>query len=1400
VLREGSYVGESVRDASGRVSLSFDILSVIPGTEGYFVKIPGSYLRAGKEYALYIEVEGVEIGADGKEVETVERFVISRFFRDSQSDYTVVNVSPFVDGLKPSFILDAGEGVINESKERALLDSVNGAIKSAAEAAETIILDDLSAVTEDITGLPDSAGAFDIVWQSSDQRYLGNNGRIDRPYSSEGDMAVELAAVVEVDGYVYKKVFLVTVLKQRGESSSGFPELKDPMHVSDDNFFGVWNTAQNRWTTSPILRYDKLPALSAVAEQVKKGDYAKAKDELLIYYRNRDTVPDYKLPTGQNYVSAEMMTEKIYGWMQVDNVAGLTTVTPEWKYYTVDLTVSQTVPQGLFLIESEADGSSVEIYSREREDGKYGAYLEVVIDGVKRTFPVIADTYISAGDNQDTNYGGGEIMYSRESYGESGDPPLPNPFGTETRRPYFRFDPGQMTGTVSSIKFSFYARTDSGKDKKVFVFTSGNQKNFVEDEFVWSKHNPMIFNFKNTGYVWDNSITNRWKLENEWQNYGTRLYPVGWLIPRFKSTGNELYAYRALEFMMELYTQQADSFFPRGLEAGWRTEYNCILFFGTLYSNTLTPEVLTAQLKYYYNHVSRLPEISINGAFNQISAQLCGAIRTMLYFPEIEIDGKWKTAKDKLNDLYQTAMNKDGSYIEATSGYISGVVAEIKMAYELVGLRDGSDDEYYEKYLGYYSKLVKYMFDMTMPYGLTVNYGDGPRANNKAFAYNEWVAHPEIDPNRYFEYFYTQGLSGKEPDYTSINYADKAIAFLKSGWKTDDFGAVINANFGGTHSHPDDLSLNVSAYGAVLLTEAGGGSYTANSKMAGIGDQTYSHNTIEIDKKSQKGYDYNSIKVNKPQTLKLATNKIFDFVRAATKNAYTGMNVNRKVLFLHNKYWLVSDYIIPSDNNPHIYKQAWRPDVRNNLTVDPDTKAMKTHYAKGPNIKVAPADPEKLDARVESSYVNNPTYGEEITDYIRYCKEGVTGTQTFDTVIYPDRQGEDTYLDVKRISVPGVSVDKATALKIDFGLSTGYYYSSNETDSKEDELDEKGEKYKPEELPRSTRSFGNYSTDGQMAYAEVDGGGNMSSIALTNARMLKRGNVDLVKSKDALADLGIQWSGKTLKLSTESGALSTAELDILSEKEIENVTLNGAVIAFKYDKDTKKVSLNYTPKPSPPPASAGSNKMGSPAGNNNASNPLVKPEPAKPEPDSGDIFTDISEHWAKDEIMKALDAGVVTPSDDRLFRPDDNVTRAEFAAFMVRALKIPTGGGYDGVFNDVGEEDWFAEIVEGAKRAGIVNGYGDGRFEPNSLISRQEMAKMLLAACDYAGLEYGGADIASLYSDYGDISDWAVEAAAAVTGLGLVQGMEGRFAPLENATRAQAVVVTSRLLSLETPR
>lgn len=175
-------------------------------------------------------------------------------------------------------------------------------------------------------------------------------------------------------------------------------------------------------------------------------------------------------------------------------------------------------------------------------------------------------------------------------------------------------------------------------------------------------------------------------------------------------------------------------------------------------------------------------------------------------------------------------------------------------------------------------------------------------------------------------------------------------------------------------------------------------------------------------------------------------------------------------------------------------------------------------------------------------------------------------------------------------------------------------------------------------------------------------------------------------------------------------------------------------------------------------------------------------------------FSDVpSTHWASQAIKSMVAQQVVTGTSDTTFSPNQQVTRAEFAAFIARKLNLKATGASR--FADVASSKWYADEVAAVTEAGIVSGQSEAKFAPERTISRQEMVVMLMKAYVYKNnttLNAGESD--RPFADGSDIAEWAKPYATAAQKLGFLQGSNGnKLEPHKNATRAEAVQLISKL-------
>lgn len=190
---------------------------------------------------------------------------------------------------------------------------------------------------------------------------------------------------------------------------------------------------------------------------------------------------------------------------------------------------------------------------------------------------------------------------------------------------------------------------------------------------------------------------------------------------------------------------------------------------------------------------------------------------------------------------------------------------------------------------------------------------------------------------------------------------------------------------------------------------------------------------------------------------------------------------------------------------------------------------------------------------------------------------------------------------------------------------------------------------------------------------------------------------------------------------------------------------------------------------------------------------LEKKDPG--EVDVEPLFRDCRSHWAKDYIFRAADAGWVNGTGDGLFQPNGTLTRAMFVTMLAGLSGVDEAKYPDSRFSDVPVGQWYAPSVAWAASEGIVSGTGDGLFQPNRNITRQEMAQIMAGYLAWKGVDTTPGADSTAYNipDRADIAGWALDSVCFCYEKGLLSGRDTGFAPLENATRAEACVVLCEL-------
>jgi len=175
---------------------------------------------------------------------------------------------------------------------------------------------------------------------------------------------------------------------------------------------------------------------------------------------------------------------------------------------------------------------------------------------------------------------------------------------------------------------------------------------------------------------------------------------------------------------------------------------------------------------------------------------------------------------------------------------------------------------------------------------------------------------------------------------------------------------------------------------------------------------------------------------------------------------------------------------------------------------------------------------------------------------------------------------------------------------------------------------------------------------------------------------------------------------------------------------------------------------------------------------------------------NGHYFKDVQGHWAQEEIISAKESGFMKGISETLFAPDNQLTRAEAAAVLVRALSLE--GAYAGgrSFTDT-VRHWAEKEIEIARQNNLVLGTGNGKFEPDRPVTREEMAVMLdrlikNGVWQNEGISYEDVDPGR--------NSWSYDSIIRLSGYGIFKGSpDGLFRPGDKTTRAQMAVLITRI-------
>ena len=178
-------------------------------------------------------------------------------------------------------------------------------------------------------------------------------------------------------------------------------------------------------------------------------------------------------------------------------------------------------------------------------------------------------------------------------------------------------------------------------------------------------------------------------------------------------------------------------------------------------------------------------------------------------------------------------------------------------------------------------------------------------------------------------------------------------------------------------------------------------------------------------------------------------------------------------------------------------------------------------------------------------------------------------------------------------------------------------------------------------------------------------------------------------------------------------------------------------------------------------------------------------------------FTDTTGHWAKNDIDFVFSRGLITGTSTTTFSPNTAITRATFLTALGKLSGADVSGYKTSSFTDVPATNPAMPYIEWAVQNQIVTGIGNGKFAPDSVITREQMAVMMVNYAKATSYTLPVSRQAVTFADDAKISSWAADAVRAIQQAGIMSGKNSNlFDPQGNATWAEAATILRRFVEL----
>ena len=683
-------------------------------------------------------------------------------------------------------------------------------------------------------------------------------------------------------------------------------DLSDPQHITDEDFFGVWDAETETWSDEPMFDYFRFPKMSAVEEAAKLGDYENCKEELLAYYREKHKGYAINGEFASQNVSAQSRAQyemALDNFVRMDYtlIAGKANFNRDYSWDTTDvlsllngIRSSGTANKNLkFLLAcGKKDGYRVEI----KNEGQYRPYLTATINGVQQTFYPTVTTYVDASE-PDKSHADSDTLLVEESVTSIGAPTTVDE-NTKNALLHFDFPDLRQTDQISGAYLHMYGRfveddvpdapRFENRDYKSVYLIRWTAVTALDKNLTWNKYVPLITHYRSL----DGEPAFRFIETDASNSYLTNIgTTITFSTDGYFATGEEAFAFHAVRSFIEVIKGHGDyEQLMSDYAAGKHTALGLAAWGFTLvwtldkiiHSKHMTPEAYTIIMKKNYemgrwgaenwpkhfegvNHgaygVNGLETICfMYPEFAPVDEPLKTNEDGSLYFmdPTLygSVTGGWlAVANHRRGIKAMSDIKDDGASIEGSTSYAMEGIGNYLEALdygEKLGI-DNTGCYTNEEANAKIEQGLMYVISKLNPMLGDMQVGDCHGWTSK---YSSLARFRKIFPdNPYLEYIVEERTSGLEPPFLTMAYDSVATAVFRNSW-ADDYAiaAHFEARGGGSHNHNDDGNLVLFAYGNYLLVDPRNGDYNEEDPYERWVSSSRGHNTVEINNTVGRGY------------------------------------------------------------------------------------------------------------------------------------------------------------------------------------------------------------------------------------------------------------------------------------------------------------------------------------------------------------------------------------------------------------------------------------------------------------------------------------------------------------------------------------------------------------------